>query len=109
MVWRWIVGILLGGASAGAVASAADANDVGRVAGVFAAAFLVLVAVNVLREQVWAYGCAFLLGICWFWAVVALAVAGSLRSGEVIGWLAWSVIVVVGSVRSRDAGEGLHP
>jgi hypothetical protein len=117
---RIVTAVLLGFASIGAIVTAADASVVGRVAGVFAATLLVLVAVGVARGRLWAYGSALLLGLCWFWAAFALWLAGSLRSPEAIGWLAWSVVVVVGSVRSRaadvgprrspdTAGKGVHP
>jgi hypothetical protein len=99
--WRTATAVLLCGAAVGAVARGANASFVGRLAGVLAAAALVAVAVGVIRERDWGWGAAFFLGICWMWATIALRVQGVLQPGEVAMWLAWSVIVIVASVRGR--------
>jgi hypothetical protein len=62
---------------------------------------LLLVAVAVLRKQDWAWGVAFLLGLCWFWAAIALRVQGVLAPAEIFLWLAWSVTVMIATVRGR--------
>lgn len=100
-LWRALVPALLGVAAAGAVLRSANSSSVGRAAGVLAAAAIGLVAVGVWRERRWAYGAAFFLGLFWLWAVVALGVQGVIAAPEILGWVAWSVAVLVGAVRSR--------
>jgi hypothetical protein len=63
----------------------------------------------VWRKQPWAVGSAFLLGICWFWAAFALRAQGSFGAGELVAWLAWSIVVIVASVRSRPARTSIAP
>jgi len=99
--WRTATAVLLCGAAVGAVGRGANASFVGRLAGVLAAGALVAVAIAVMRERDWGWGAAFLIGICWSWATIALRVQGVLQPGEVAMWLAWSVTVVVASVRGR--------
>jgi hypothetical protein len=98
-----LTSVLLAAAAAGSVLQSADASSVGRVAGVLAALVLALVAYGVWRRQRWAVGGAFLLGICWLWATLALKTQGYLSAGELVVWLAWSLIVIVASVRTRTA------
>jgi hypothetical protein len=109
MPWRGLTSVLLAGAAAGAVAQSANASIVGRVAGVGAALFMALVALGVWRRQAWAVGLAFLLGICWFWAAFALRAQGSFGAGELVAWLAWSIVVIVASVRSRPVRTPIAP
>lgn len=101
-MWRVATGILLFVAAFGSIASVADASFLGRIAGVFASFALVMIGVNVIRQQNWAYGAAFFMGICWFWAAIALRVQNALSPAEVAFWLVWSVVVMVSSVRSRE-------
>lgn len=100
--WRTATAVLLAAASIAAVLRGANASPFGRFASVLAAAALLGVALAVLREQPWAWGATFLLGICWSWAAIALRVQDVLGPGEMLMWLAWSVTVIVASVRGRD-------
>ena len=61
----------------------------------FAALLLGVVAYGAWGRQRWAIGTAFLLGLCWLWATVALRAQGSFGLAELTVWLAWSVIVLV--------------
>jgi hypothetical protein len=99
---RTALATLLTAAAVGAFLRGASQGFLGRFAGVIAAGLLLAVALAVLREQDWAWGAAFFLGICWFWAAVALRVQDVLRPREVVMWLAWSVLVIVASVRGRS-------
>lgn len=98
---RIVAALLLAGAAVGAVAISASASAFGRVGGVFAAAVLVVVAVGVVRAWRWAYGIAFLLGLFWLWAVVALAIQGQMSPVQMIVWIAWSVTIMAAAVRAR--------
>lgn len=91
-------------AGVGAIVQSANASDVGRVGGVLAALVMAAVAAGVLRRQTWAFGLVFLLGICWFWAAVALGAQGSFSAFELVVWLAWSIVMIVAGVRLRAAG-----
>jgi hypothetical protein len=106
--WRALTSALLTVAAVGAVAQSLNASVVGRVAGVLAGLLMVGVALGVWRRQAWAIGSAFLLGVCWFWAAVALRAQGSFGAGELALWLAWSIVVIVASVQSR-VPRGLPP
>jgi hypothetical protein len=99
---RTVVAILLAGAAGAAFMRGASEGFLGRSAGVLAAAAMLAVAIAVLREQDWGWGAAFFLGICWLWAAVALRVQDVLQPGEFAMWLAWSVGVIVASVRGRS-------
>lgn len=99
---RTLTAVLLVAAAIAALMRGADASFLGRFAVVVAAAALLAVALAVLREQDWAWGAAFLVGVCWFWAAVALRVQAVLQPREVVVWLAWSVAVIVASVRGRS-------
>jgi hypothetical protein len=99
---RTLTAVLLVGAAAAAFMRGASAGFLGRFAGVLAAGALLAVALAVMREQKWAWGASFFLGICWLWAAVALRVQGVLRPKEVAMWLAWSVAIIVASVRGRS-------
>ena len=101
--WRPLISALLAVAAVATLVRIANASALGRVAGLFAVAALVVVALAVLREQAWAFGAAFFLGLCWFWAAIALRVQGVLTAGEIFLWLAWSVTVMVATVRGRAA------
>lgn len=88
----------------GAVAAfmrGASQGFLGRFAGVVGAFALLAVALAVVRERDWGFGAAFLLGICWLWATVALRVQDVIQPGGFAMWLAWSVAVIVLSVRGR--------
>ena len=100
--WKNAMAVLLGGAALATIVRVLDSSFVGRFAGVLAAGALVAVALAVRREQQWAWGAAFLLGLCWFWAAIALRVQDVLSVGEGLLWLAWSAIVIVASVRGRN-------
>jgi hypothetical protein len=100
--WRTATAVLLTAAAIAAVLRGANASFVGRAAGVLAAGALLAVAISVMREQAWAWGATFLLGICWSWAAIALRVQDVLGPGEMLMWLAWSIVVIVASVRGRD-------
>jgi hypothetical protein len=102
-VWRLLIPILLGVAGIGAIVVSADASTVGRAGGVLAAVALGGVGVGVVRGQSWAHGAAFFLGLFWLWATLALRIQGVMSGPEVLGWLAWSVVVMAGSVRARSA------
>lgn len=102
-MWRVCVSVLLGVAGVGAIAVSADSSAVGRVAGLLAALSLGVVSAGVLRGRNWAYGAAFLLGLFWLWATLALRIQGVMTGPEVVAWLAWSVVVMAGSVRARSA------
>jgi hypothetical protein len=102
--WRVVSAALLVVAAIGAIVQSANASDVGRLAAGFAALVMAGVAYGVLRRQSWAFGSVFLLGICWFWAAVALTAQGSFSAAELFVWLAWSIVMVVASVRMRAAG-----
>ena len=99
---RTLTALLLTFAAVAAFLRGASAGFLGRLAGVMAAAAMLAVALAVIREQDWAWGAAFLLGICWAWATVALRVQGVLQPGDVVLWLAWSVSIIVASVRGRS-------
>ena len=102
-VWRLVIPVLLGLAGIGAIVVSADASTVGRTGGVLAALALGVVGAGVARGRLWAYGAAFLLGLFWLWATLALRIQGVMSGPEVLGWLAWSVVVMAGSVRARSA------
>ena len=99
--WRAVLASLLVVAAVGAVVQSANASDFGRLGGGIAALAMCGVAYGILRRQTWAFGSAFLLGVCWFWAVVALTLQGSFSALQLVVWLAWSIVVIVGSVRLR--------
>jgi hypothetical protein len=101
--WRALVPLCLGGAAIGALIESANASPVGRMGGLFAAVALTAVGVGVFRQRPWAYGAAFLLGLCWLWATLALRLQGHMGTAEVVTWLAWALVVMVGSVRARAA------
>jgi hypothetical protein len=91
--------------TAGAVAAflrGASQGFLGRFAGVLGAGAILVVVLAVMRERDWAFGAAFLLGVCWLWAVVALRVQDVIAPGGFAVWLAWSVGVIVLSVRGRS-------
>ena len=92
---------LLAGAAVGAVRVSANASPFGRLGGVLAAAVLVVVAVGFVRAWRWAYGIAFLLGLFWLWAAVALAVQAEMSLLQAIVWIAWSVVIMTAAVRAR--------
>ena len=99
-----VTALLLGVAAVGAVAQSANASDLGRLGAGLAALVMLGVAYGVLRRQTWAFGSAFLLGICWLWAAVALSLQGSFSALEMVVWLAWSIVLIVTSVRLRGTG-----
>jgi hypothetical protein len=103
---RSLLGALLGVAAVGAIARSANAGSLGRISGVFAAMAMGAVAVGVLRRRPWAYGSAFLLGVFWLWAVVALRIQGEMEAREFVVWLAWSIVVTMTSVRARSSEGG---
>ncbi len=92
---------LLTVAAVGAIRVSANASPLGRLGGVLAAAVLVVVAVGFVRVWPWSYGIAFLLGLFWLWAVVALAVQGQMSLLPAIVWIAWSVVIMTAAVRAR--------
>jgi hypothetical protein len=98
---RITAALLLGAAAVGAVAISASASPFGRLGGVFAAAVLVVVGVGFVRVWRWAYGVAFLLGLFWLWAVIALGLQGQMSLGSMIVWIAWSVVIMTAAVRAR--------
>ena len=100
--WRLILAALMIVAAFAAIVRVSDSGALGRVAGVIAAVMIFGIGVAVYRRQVWAFGLAFLLGLCWFWAVLALRIQGRLAPMEIAMWLAWSVIVMVGTIRGRE-------
>jgi hypothetical protein len=99
--WRPLIAVLLAVAALGTIVRIANASALGRVAGVGAVVMLIVVALAVLREEQWAFGAAFFLGLCWFWAAIALRVQGVLAPAEIFLWLAWSVTVMIATVRGR--------
>ncbi len=101
ILWRLLMVMLLLVAAAGAVVQSANASDLGRLGAAIAALLMCGVAYGVFRREAWAFGSAFLLGICWLWAVIALTVQGSFGALQLVVWLAWSIVVIVGSVRLR--------
>ena len=103
MPWRPLIAVLLGVAAIGTLVRVANASALGRVTGVGAIVALIVVALGVLREEDWAFGAAFFLGLCWFWAAIALRVQGVLAPAEIFLWLAWSVAVMIATVRGRAA------
>ncbi len=102
--WRAATALLLGGAAVGAIVRSANASDVGRVGGVFAALALLVVGVCAWRGQRWASGAAFLLAVCWIWASLALAIQGVIGGAEAAIWLVWAGLVIAGSVSGRESG-----
>ena len=109
----WVVAGLLIGAAAGAVVVSRDASPVGRSGGVVAAGILAVVAAGSAAGAGWALGAAFLMGLFWLWATVALTVQRLFGPGETLIWLAWSFGVLVSSVWARrtetdeeDTGDG---
>jgi hypothetical protein len=96
-----MLSVLLAVAAGATIVRIANASVVGRFAGVGAAVALVVVAVATWQRRDWAFGAAFLLGLCWFWAAIALRVQGVLAAGEITLWLAWAVTVMIASVRGR--------
>lgn len=100
-VWRGLLPALLLGAVLAAIVRSANASAVGRIGGLLAAASLALVGVGVARGQKWALGASFFLGLFWLWAALALGVQGVIDAPEIFMWVAWSVVVMIGSVRLR--------
>jgi hypothetical protein len=43
------------------------------------------------------------LGLFWLWAVVAVSLQGVIAAPGLGVWLAWSLVVMIGSVRGRTA------
>ncbi len=101
MLPRLSVAILLAVAAVGALARSVNGSDVARVAGTLAALSLGMIGFGVLKDRAWAYGSAFFIGLCWLWATIALRVQGVLGGVEIVLWTAWSVVVMVLSVRMR--------
>jgi hypothetical protein len=93
--------VLLCVAAVGAVAQSANATSFGRFGGVMAAVLLVVVALGLVRTWRWASGLAFVLGLLWLWASVALAVQRQLSLLQAIVWIAWSIGVMVAAVAAR--------
>ncbi|MEX2538243.1 MAG: hypothetical protein WD646_06295 [Actinomycetota bacterium] len=98
---RLLVAFLMVVAAVGAIARSINGSDVARVAGVLAALALGTIAVGVIRERMWALGAAFFIGLCWLWAIIALRVQGVLGAPEIALWIAWSILVMVMTVRMR--------
>lgn len=96
----FIAGLFFAAAVA-AVLRSAGTSTLGRFGGVAAAALLVILGIGIIRDQMWALGAGFLLGLVWFWAVLALSIQSVIGLGDAILWLAWSVIVMVMTVRMR--------
>ena len=96
---------LLAAAAVGAVRISASASPLGRVGGVMAATMLVVVAVGFVRAWRWAYGIAFVLGLFWLWASVALAVQAQMSVLQAIVWIAWSVVIMTAAVRAHAGAE----
>jgi hypothetical protein len=100
-VVRATAAALLVAAAIGAVRVSANASPFGRLGGVLAAAVLVLVAVGFVRRWSWSFGIAFILGLFWLWAAVALAIQGQMSALAAIVWIAWSVVIMTAAVRAR--------
>ena len=98
---RGMAAVLLGAAAVGAVVVSANASPFGRVGGVLAAAALIVVAVGIVRAWRWAFGVAFLLGLFWLWAAIALGIQGQMSAVQMIVWIAWSVVIMAVAVRAR--------
>lgn len=98
---RTTAAVLLCVAAVGAVAQSANATSFGRFGGVMAAVLLVVVALGLVRTWRWASGLAFVLGLLWLWASVALAVQRQLSLLQAIVWIAWSIGVMVAAVAAR--------
>lgn len=98
--------VLLGIAAAAAVVQALRATTLTRLLSMAAAIALGAVGAGCVRARGWAVGSAFFLGLFWLWAAVALGVQGRLGGLDVAGWMAWAIIVMVLSVRTRrDEGS----
>lgn len=101
-----VLGALLGIAATAAVVQALRATALTRMLSMAAAIILGAVGAACLRARGWAVGSAFFLGLFWLWAAAALGVQGRLGGLGVAGWMAWSIIVMVLSVRvRRDEGS----
>lgn len=96
-----VLSVLLGIAGAAAVIQALRATALTRLLSMAAAIILGAVGLGCVRGRGWALGSAFFLGLFWLWAVMALGVQGRLGGLTLGGWLGWSIIVLVVSVRAR--------
>lgn len=99
-----LVALLLVGAAGTAVYLARGGAPVGRLSAVVAAALLVAVAAGCLRARAWALGAAFILGLCWTWATVALTLQATFTPAQTFMWLAWAFGVMLASVRAKREG-----
>jgi hypothetical protein len=99
--WRSVTGLLLAAAAFGAVVRSSDASLVGRIGGVSAALFLIVVGVAAWRGQRWASGASFLLAVCWGWAALALLIQDVIGGAEAAIWLVWSGVVITASIVGR--------
>jgi hypothetical protein len=93
--------VLFAAAAVGALFRSAGSGLVGRTGGIVAAVALAGVGFGVYRGRKWALGSAFFLGLFWAWAAIALGVQDVMSPAEVVVWLAWSAVVMTGSVRVR--------
>lgn len=100
---RIVVPVLLAAAAIGAIVVSADGSALGRLGGIIAAVTLGVVAAGSVRGRNWALGAAFFLGLFWLWATLALRLQGVMTGLEVVVWLSWSVVVMIGSVRARQS------
>lgn len=103
---RAAIAVLLGAAAVGAIVRSANATTLGRIGGTVAALVLVGAGAAAWRGQRWALGAAFLLAVCWVWAVVALALQGVIAGAEAVVWLMWAVAVMWASIAGREAPAG---
>lgn len=100
-----VLSVLLAVAAIGAVLRSVDGQRLTRLAAVVVALVLGWIAAGTLRGRAWALGSAFLLGLFWLWAAVALGLQQRFGAGEAALWISWSVGVIVTSIGAREPGE----
>ncbi len=100
-LWRNIVAVLLALAAVGALVRSIDGGFLARFASILAALSMTVVAIGAFRERTWALGAAFFIALFWFWAVLALRVQSVIGAAEFVVWIAWSIVVMVATVRAR--------
>lgn len=108
MTWRVVAGVLLIGAAGLGVTRVASQSPTARLGAGTLILLLVGVIVGVFRGSAWAVGTAFVFGMCTLWAVTALGLKHDLSAEGAAFGLAWAFALMIATVRSRDARQGLH-
>jgi hypothetical protein len=96
-----VAAVLLALAAVAAFVRSVDEGFIARFASLLAAMSMAWIAFGIYRSRSWALGAGFFIAIFWFWATLALRVQSSIGAVEFMGWIAWSIAVMVATVRAR--------